>query len=145
MASKRIYTATFDWTLAAGAGNVSNFEINTPGRELKIKSITLDHYIATFPGLLRVPPEQNTTQRIQLAIGGPGQQVFASVFNNTGGIPANNNGNYYLISKPCQLIFDSFYIRNVLPLTLVLNNNGAAIFVNVISVMVETEEKIIYY
>lgn len=130
----------------AGVGALSGtFEILSPGRSLKIKSITVDFNVYdNITG--RIVPFENLTQmQLLINVGGiaAGDQGIAKMFNHIGGTPFNSTGKGFTISKPCQLQFDSFYTENRFPLTWqVTNYTGDKIFM--LSFLIEVQEQTLF-
>jgi len=141
--ANRIYTAVWGWTLNAGAVKDHSFSIFSPNRELKIKSITVDHQIYDTIAQIIIPTEANTTQKIQLEIN-QGAAQMASTFSHSDINAPIIKGKNIWITKAGQLLFDSFYVKNELLFYLTCQNLSVNVVYNRIGLFFETEEKIIY-
>ena len=130
--ANRIYTAVWGWTLNAGAVKDHSFSIFSPNRELKIKSITVDHQIYDTIAQIIIPTEANTTQKIQLEIN-QGAAQMASTFSHSDINAPIIKGKNIWITKAGQLLF-----------YLTCQNLSVNVVYNRIGLFFETEEKIIY-
>lgn len=142
----RVFTANYALTIAAGATLTSNFSIQSVGREIQIRSITVDWQIMnTLTGAI-IPWRSVTDQLLNLIIGNFGLTPIqiGSAFLQTGGTGPAFNGNTFRITEPRQILFNSFFIANELPLSLQVNNLAAAERDHNISVIIETSEKTLF-
>lgn len=143
MANYNVYIAVWEPSVNPGAVFNTTFEIFSQRRIMNIRSIALDIqlYNLNVPGVLSF--QQNTTQVMFLEIGSNNEKI-GKAFNIVSGAPSNN-GEKIFISEPKQLQFDSFYVSEKLVFHLKYTNLHAAnIFKPKISVIVETNEKIVY-
>lgn len=142
----RVYTMCETVTIAAGLFSFYDFNIAANNRELKIRSVTLDwHLINNTTGKV-VPFEANTDVNLYLEIGSnvTGDN-FSTPYTQTLGMPFTYRGNMFVISKPGQLLFNSFVVRNILPFRLrITNTSAASAYMSFVSIITEIEEKIIW-
>jgi len=147
MGANNVYTAAYSFTLNAGLTFVSNFSIQSVGREIWIKSIAVDWNITDTITGIKIPWRTVTDQILTLIVGnfGLNPQQIAKSFRQTGGVPPAFSGNTFRISEPQQLKFDSFFVSNELPLSLQINNlNAASDRDHNISILIETQEKTMF-
>jgi len=124
-----------------GTAYTLNWNLNNPNRRSLIKSIFYDLYVFDIVTFQKIPWETATTMFPILTIGASSNIKIAQAFSDitAGFLAVNGNGITFL--KPMQLLFDSFYIANVLPCRFVLTNNDAAINVAfTISVVIEIKD-----
>jgi hypothetical protein len=139
----RVYTAIYSEVLAPGFNFISTFQILSPGRELRIRSISLDWMITNPITNIKVPVGINTEQYLKLTVGNYLNDIANGFINITN--PPDFNGRAIEIYEPTQLFFDSFFITNSLPFILqIQNNNAANDFINQVTIIVETEENPMY-
>lgn len=147
MGANNVYTAAYSFTLNGGLTFVSNFSIQSVGREIWIKSIAVDWNITDTITGVKIPWRTVTDQILTLIVGdfGLNPQQIAKSFRQTGGTPPAFNGNTFRISEPQQLKFNSFFVSNELPLSLQINNlNAANARDHNISILIETQEKTMF-
>lgn len=140
--SNKVYTATWEETVNAGITYESNFNIDSPGKEIKIKSIALTWRIEEIATGILIPTDTTTDQRLYLMVGQANKKI-ASDFVYITGIPLYK-ADIIRIFKPMQYFFDSFFITNNLLFRLQINNLSAAQKKHIVSLIVETEEKQMY-
>lgn len=141
--SNIVYSATYDETVLNGIPFQSDFEILSPGRNIQLKSITLTHKIVNATLDTIYPLESNVDQFLWLLVGNY-TNMIANAFSNISD-PPSNAGNLMIITQPQQYFFDSFFINNRIPLTLYIRNgNAAGVRRHLVSIIIETTEKIIY-
>lgn len=142
----RIYTMCEQVNIAGALTVLYNFSISANNRQLKIRSITLDHYLINNTTGKPVPLEQNTEVQLTMRIGSTVTgQNFSNQFIQAGGMPFVYNGNCIFITRPCNLQFNSFVVTNNLPFLLTITNTSAVTqYMNYVSLLVEVEEKIIW-
>lgn len=143
--SNKVYTGAYNWSVAPGLTVSSNFSIRSTGKEIKLKSVTIDWHIEDAAGLT-VPWRTATQEFFSLGIGTllltTGK--IAYTFTPTGGAPPYYNGSYFRITEPKQLIFDSFFIANELPFYVQISNLSGAFRTFWLSIAAETEEKTMF-
>ena len=147
MALNKVYTALYSFTLNSGLTFTSNFSIQSVGREISVRSISLDWQITNSVTGVKIPWRTVTDQVLNLIIGNFGLTPvsIASSFKQTGGTAPSFNGTTFRISEPKQLIFNSFFVANELPFSLQINNLSAANnFGHDVSIMIETDEKTMF-
>jgi hypothetical protein len=115
--------------LPGGAVYLNNFNILNPNRTFKIKSIAWD-YIIGVAGFGILPNDIQTTQSIILSVGNGVDRISKSFYNFTTPLTAlADNGTRFFIFKPKQYFFDNWFIANVLPFTINMQNNDLALTV----------------
>jgi len=137
--SNKVYTAQWNLSIAAAGSATAGFNIQSVGREIKIKSITLEWYMAQNGVNTPIPWRTTTTESIVLYVGGFGNK-FASSYDNLTGALVASNGYQVVITEPKQLFFDSFFVPNNLQFSFVINNFAAFIVDHLVCITVETEE-----
>jgi hypothetical protein len=144
MAENKVYCTYLQRVMAPASLTVKNFSISNPGRKLKLKSVLLDWRCENVTTNQIIPFEQNTTNYVQLAIGVAGTKI-ASTFTDIG-VPAwTSNGGQFIITRPEQYAFNSFYAANSIDFVLLMENRDAINqSQNYISIIVEIEERNIY-
>lgn len=144
MAETKLYCATLDRTLLGGTLVLNTFDIVSPNRKLKIKSILFDWIAQEFVSGAFVPYEQNIHEAVKLSIGNyPASSKIGNSFTN-GPIPWTTSGTQIHISKPGQYTLNSFFSANNIPFSLQIENTSGIVIRNFISITVEIEEKNIY-
>jgi hypothetical protein len=140
----KVYSSSFSYTLAAGVGGGSVFQISSANRELQLKSILLDWKSRNNTTNAIVPFELNGLQKFALQIGDANRQI-ALPFEYLSGTLLVSNGIFIQIYSPGQYFFDSFFIKNSIGFNLSIQNDEAATaFTHLFHLTVETSEKIIY-
>jgi len=137
--SYKVYSAQWNLSIAAAGSATAGFNIQSVGREIKIKSITLEWYIAQNGVNTPIPWRSVVNQSIYLQVGGFANK-FASAFDGLTGSLPSANGYYLVMTEPGQLFFDSFFVPNNLPLQFTINNFAAFIADHFVNITVETEE-----
>jgi len=141
--SLSVYSAQWNASIVAAGSASSTFNIQSVGREIKIRSITLAWYPARQGTNVPIPWRSMVDESIYLQIGGSANK-FAAPFDNITGVNPSSNGNYIVMTEPGQLIFDSFWTPNNLPLFLTINNFAAFAIDNFVSVSVEIEQRTMF-
>lgn len=145
--SNKVYTAAYSITLGAGLTFVSNFSIQSVGREISIKSISTDWRITDALTGAVLPWRTISDQIFTLIIGNFGLNPvqIASNFRQISGTAPAFNGNTFRITEPRQITFNSFFVPNELPLSLQINNlNVANDYVHDVSIIIETQEETMF-
>lgn len=144
MADNKVYTAYLDRTMAPASLTAKFFAINNPGRKLKLKSVLLDWRCEDVTTNQIIPFEQNTTNYVQLSIGVANTKI-GNIFTDIGFPAWTINGGGFIITRPEQYTFNSFYASNQIDFTLLMENRDAVNQSrNYISIIVEIEERNIY-
>jgi len=141
-AGNKVYTASWQATVNAGLNFVSNFAINSVGREIKLKSILIDLEIIDVATGSIVPIAVTTGHAIILTLQNTGP-VIANAFIVSSGAPYAM-GNIIRLSYPGQYQFDCFYVQNNLNLTLQIDNFSAGQAMYNAGVIIETQEKTVF-
>lgn len=110
---------------------------------MKIKSIYTD--FVAFNPVAAVddycfPYEQTRDQLFMMIVGAAGDQFAYPFTNIAGGVPASN-GDRFFITRPGQIKFDSFFIKNELNFAFTMINRTSATWSYDISMVVETSER----
>lgn len=140
--SNRVYIASFNTTLTPATPVLDSiFRIESPGREIKIKSITVTWRMYDTTTLQILPWRVETTQSFILRVN-PLQQDIGYAFTHTGGTVPQRIIN---ITEPASYHFDGFFIANELRLELSIFNHPATNnVIHMLSVIVETEEQTMF-
>jgi len=142
--SRKVYDITFNFNNNSGASRTATFDIESPGREMKIKSILLNILCYQTVSNQIIPNKNNTTQFYYLVVGQAGNSIAYPFANLTGLVPSIN-GERFRITEPGQYFFDSFFASNNLGFALsVSNNEPVADCTYEIAIVVETEEKTVF-
>lgn len=123
MRNKRVYSTVIGATVAAMGGLSANvFYISNHNRRFLLRSLYLDvRLFETLAPFVILPYEQNTTQEFGLTINADpviGADLLTLPFQDFT-IPGNiiTNGTTFVMWKPGQVIFDSFFVQHRLQLT----------------------------
>lgn len=139
----KVYTGVLNTTFGAAGQVVSNFEIRNTRRDMKIKTIGVDLRVYNNTLNQAIPFERMIGQWFSVYVGFTGNQtLFAKTFNQTGGTALTNTGREFQLSRPGQYLFDSFFVSEVLPIVITLNNRIMNVVEMRCSLMIEIEEKI---
>lgn len=149
MANNRVYTTRCVMNVNGAGNDFSQFQIFTQRRTLKIKSIKLDCRIlrATVAGDQYYNKNNYPTdQFFGLAISSFVAPFvhFGSVFEQVAGVAILDTGLNLNMTTAGEWYFDSFYVSELLPLTIGVTNVGLDNLTWEFSLSIETEEKIIY-
>ena len=132
---KKIYSVALQpLVVAGGAAYTNNFYITNTGRQFKIQAITWDYRIQDHDGGsgngVIMPTDTQTTSHIMLSIfgrdiGGGNLAAITETFDTWTIAPgaSDYNGTGIKLFKPCQLYYDSWYVREYLHFQLVITNN----------------------
>lgn len=137
----KVYAIVFGYAVASGFGANTQFELQSNNREIKIKSIAINTQF-TAAGLI-IPEESNTLIDWTLAIGSANTQIALPFVNIAGVVPISNGDRIYFYRSGQQL-FDSFFVKNKAVFNLTCMNNSPDAASLSFSIVVETEENIIY-
>lgn len=142
--SNKVYSCNYSTLVNAGNTFVSTLLLQSVGRQIKIKSISLDWQMINNTTGQYISPEQNTTQGLRLTID-PGTTKIASPFI-VGANPPTTNGTQLIMYIPGQKQFDCFFIVDNINLTLQIDNVSAADnYLHDVCIIVETEEQTNFY
>lgn len=144
MPTNKVYSCVWsDVVVLSGAGYASNVRIQSVGRIMKIKSITLEWMAYNNTTGLYVSTSNTTDQALQL-IADPGGNKIAHAFL-IGANPPSNNGDQLRWYRPGQWLFDSFFINNDILFSMQISNADAANdYTHNVALIVETEEKTVF-
>ncbi len=144
--ANNIYTAYWSNNVPAAGGNVNcQFTIRAPQRHLAITHIIIDWFPYFTVSNLRIDFQSTTTQSFGLAISPSVSAKMARTFITTGGTAPTANGDNIIFTFPGSFKFEHFYFTNEILFNLNFSNFDAALAVtHNFSLMVETEEDIIY-
>lgn len=140
--SNSIYSAGFQFTLAAAGNTSRQFEINANARRMKIMSITINWKFKNQTTNLVTPDSSPNNQHFYLRVGDVNTQVTKPFLITVGAFTFA--GNVFELYRSGQWQFNSFFIANRLPFILSVANNDAQTFDHWVTIIVETEERIIY-
>jgi len=140
--SNRVYIASFNTTLTPATPVLnSTFRIESPGREIKIKSITVTWFMYNTTTLQVMPWRSQVTQSFLLRVN-PLQPDIGYAFTPTGGTVPQRN---IYISEPAAYHFDGFFMANELRFELsIFNHPATENVIHRLSVIVETEEQTMF-
>ena len=122
MIRPNVYTTRLQNIVLAGANGQLTFDINIPNQTAKILSIYYENYV-----------HNNVSGQVYYFPNFPGQECYLMVnqlatlmtklYENPS-VPASmiTNGTNFLITKPGQYFFDSFFIRNTIRFLYMHNN-----------------------
>lgn len=142
--SLKVYSAVWAHTFNAGATTQNSwFKLVSSNRKVKIRSLTFDVEIFNDTTHRRIDANISDILRYVMQVGSPGQDI-ANPFTYVSGLKSNDP-NTFFITRPCQLLFDSFFVNNDLNFnfTAYLEDMAANLMTH-FSFLVETEEKYIY-
>jgi hypothetical protein len=125
----------------AGANYTAAFNLNDQNHTLNIKSILFDIKLFNAATFELLPINRNSFIHTRLNIGTVAGAGIGRLFENftAGFAPVIGSG--FSFYKPTFVLFDSFFVRNVLPCNFYIENHDAAINVGFeISVVMEVEE-----
>lgn len=144
-ATNKIYTGQLGLSIV-GVGAISGtFQLLSVGRSMKIKSITVDFNVFDNISSRIIPFERLTEAQLLINVGSilSSEGNIASPVNYPAAVCFDTTGKGFNITRPCQLIFNSFYVENRLPITYQITNYiGNKTFM--LSFLIETEEKTIF-
>lgn len=140
--SNKVYSGHWSGiAIVGGVGLIANFEIPLPARQAKLKSLLLDMHFeinAAAPDFFNVP-EDSALLRWWLDIGSGvlGDQITnAFVPVGAGLLVLNMFGEMFRLFKSRQYLFESFFIQNVLPMTIYVANLDILNQINVCATVV---------
>jgi hypothetical protein len=139
--ANRVYSGYWEKTIAAAALFTAAFDIDSANREMKIKNIFWSLNITDSATGKRVDWMTTTDHLYSLYIFA---NAAAMPFTYVSGQTFSDNGNYLITWNPGQIFFDSFFIKNNLSAQLNIRNKSAGQVMYDTSVIIETEENIIY-
>jgi hypothetical protein len=136
----RVYTAAFQNLVLPGAAMNVTFQINNFNRTAKLKSLFFDLRIRENVTNLPLQLENNNTQLFQLVINAFASP-FAQIFEAVAGAVIFANGVQFIMRRPNQLKFDSFYIPDTLGFAFNYQNFDLLLsFVYEVTVVCEIED-----
>lgn len=140
--ANRVYIASFNTTLTPASSVLnSQFRIESPGREIKIRSITVTWWMYDITAIALIPWRSNTTQNFLLRVN-PVQPDIGYAFTPTGGTAPQRN---IFIFEPGTFHFDGFFCANELRFELNITNSPAANdIIHRVTIIVETEEQAMF-
>jgi len=138
-----IYTVSFEIALAPAGIWISQFDIFSAGRMMKIKNINLQRILFNTTAGTVIPEAQNTDIFSDLRVGLIPVKI-GKTFIRIAGAAFNDTGSYFRISKVGENHFDSFFISERLPFEMVYENRGLNDIAVNVSLLVEVEENIKY-
>lgn len=126
----------------AGANETLGFDLGNDNRTMSIKSIMYDLKIYNSANFELLPINRDSFIHTRLNIGTNTTSNISKPFRNfTGGATIVQMYGFSLY-KPAFLIYDNFYIVNVLPCSFYIENHDAAINVGYeVCVTMEVEEQ----
>jgi len=143
--SYKVHTTEYDVTLNGIATSAEVLQITDNQRHFKINSIFWDYSITDVLLNKNVPLESNIDLFHWFRIGHASVSPVGYTFNVISGTYLINSGFYFRMFKPGQLIFDSFFMTNLLQFRLLASNSNAAKNYTITgSIIVEISDEIIY-
>lgn len=142
----RTFTATYHPTLTnPGLPLLSNFNVSIPGNKIKLKSILITRRILNTGTGVLIQDENNTTQDFYLRVGITPGTYTGSVITTLGANPTTT-GSFISIFKPGQYFFNWDVFANEIPFEIYAANMSAGTsFANWIDLLIEVENKIVYF
>jgi hypothetical protein len=115
----RVYTAYITQALAVAPGGVGGGNIQIPNRNRVAKLLSLSYDIRIESLNVMLPLEQNTTQEHYITLFAfPGSNLFAETVEPQAGFAGVvGNGTNLRMSRPGQLRFNSFFVQNLMMIT----------------------------
>lgn len=140
--STKVYTLYGTNSPVAPAGSYTAvFELNNSNRTCNIKSILYDLKLFNSATFELLPINRNSFIHSRLNIGTNAATKIGGVFTNITAGFAVYTGQGFCFFKPSFVLFDSFFIRNVLPCNFYIENHDAAISIGFeLGVVMEVEE-----
>lgn len=141
--ANKVYIASFNATLNTITPALnSSWVLQSPGREIRLKSVTLTWSIKELLNNYNVPWESCTDQNLLLRIGMFQPDIGYAVENIVGTIPQRN----IYISEPTVMHFNSFFVVNTMNFEINVTNLSV---LNIphqhsITILIETSEKTIF-
>jgi len=125
----------------AGANYTANFSLNNNNRTCNIKSLFFDVRLYNANTFELYPVNRNNFIHLRLNVGTNALTKIGNVFENVTAGFTIMTGQGFSLYKPSFLLFDSFFIRNVLPCNVYVENHDAAINIGFeVTVVMEVEE-----
>lgn len=144
MGANNVYSAIYDQTITKNSTDNSASRIVLNQRQAQIKSISVDWQIIDQTGKV-IPLDVNTTQVIEVLLYQLPNKITRSFESIGGGFEFTSTAQIIRITKPCQLLLNSFFVTNNLDIEVTIINKDAVNDIHhKVCIIVETVEKILY-